>query len=138
MPGMHKALFAALALTATVASAQTTYKCGSVYQDRPCLGATAIPAAPPAAGEWWTGPSHEISLDSDPAGQACKREAAAYFKDPESVRIADVAAAYGSDGTHLHFALTINAKNSMGGYVGARQYVCATNLGGQVTGIAPM
>jgi hypothetical protein len=95
-----------------------------VYQDTPCAG--SIKAADPR-------PEREkfVPLDSGAGSQLCVREAPNHFKDPDSVKIEGASfnklSSY-ENAPAKSYLMTINAKNSFGGYVGKKVYECVVTL----------
>lgn len=132
-------------LLASPAFAQA-YKCPGngavVYQDRPCVGGVQVlsaPAVDPAVDLLNEQP--RTAAETEPGAVAC-RASAPFFKDPDSVRIAPSVIALEPKGkrspTARRWLISVNAKNSFGGYTGVKTYLCVTTLDGQaVTSVVP-
>lgn len=64
------------------------------------------------------------------AAQRMKQRLADGLKDPESMRLADTYLSRGdAHGKPLALCGTVNARNSMGGYVGARRFIVTEDMG---------
>lgn len=109
-----------LALIGAPALAQVNRCANGVYQQDPCPGAAIVKAAPkpqPSA----VGPGKAL----------CEAAAPGAFKDPDSMKIGDVRRAPDSVAAMYKvpvvYSMWINAKNSHGGYVGNKLYLCQVN-----------
>jgi hypothetical protein len=127
---------AALLLAAAPAWAQL-YKCTSsngkvAYQEQPCQAISkeaVVRVYDASSAQAQT--SNPIEAGKALCLASVPKQA---FKDPESVRVESISGgreeAIEYEGTHLPariYYLSINAKNSYGGYTGAQVHVCSTN-----------
>ena len=113
-----------LALVAGAASAQHLYRCGSTFSQTPCgPDAKQVSAAvPQPSGP--VDPEVRVKIEDD-----CRRwiVGVPQWKDRESVRIGTIyrGANQPRDGRVLRaYHVSVNAKNSYGGYQGERPFVC--------------
>lgn len=117
-----------LALVASIdATAQSIYRCGSTYSNRPCADAKVVDAPASAAS------ASGGNAGDDMQDHVCVRDiksALAWF-DPDSVKVTAVTGP-GWESVKIgnqsiaakRYVLTVNAKNSYGGYTGGREFVC--------------
>lgn len=142
---MKTAIALILAAAALPVIAQETYKCktasGNVYQNAPCSGTVRYSDDPikkrsSDVANYSLDDSNPIALGK----RLCKDIAPKYvtWKDPESLRIGDV---FGGKMTTVligsapvgarQFFVSVNAKNSYGGYVGEKSLICNTSEDGR-------
>lgn len=127
-----KTLFvAAICVAGGHTSAQSIYRCGNTFSELPCG---------PAAKQIGTPPKRSARLlpDTPPPAEkiatnlaTCERTVRASLKDPDSAKI-DPLGRVGPDYQYLmgervagvNYAISVNAKNSYGGYTGFKTYIC--------------
>ena len=129
-----KAFLAAVFVQATTwpsgGHAQSIYRCGNTYSTAPCDNGKQIEAARQAV----TRPDDDSVED-----HVCAKSLKAFvaFKDPDSVKIESVTRTprwelieVGAQKVAVKvFYLWVNAKNSYGGYTGAKMYSCYVSEG---------
>lgn len=126
----------ALFFASTAAFAQDAYKCKvngtMVYQDSPCKAVGPAPAEPqlpdlPATNE-----------TIQRATALCETAVRNQMKDPESAKIKDIRRSRTDRWCRTppiqvrYYWMTVNGKNSYGGYVGEKPYRCALDMGESV------
>ena len=109
------------------ALAQTTYRCGNTFSQVPCeKNATAMPIPMPSksAPQPPQGPKgRELCKAAVPRMLTLKDPYSAVVEVAETPRIAAITYA-NTPMMAKEYLVTVNAKNSYGGYVGAKPYFC--------------
>jgi len=133
-------------VVASSASAQI-YKCGNSFSQMPC-GPDAKVIAAPAHKDSPLPIPPDLPAAPDVVAKAkasCEQAVRQRMKDPESARIKDVrrgeTASWCRHGPEpvRYYWMTVNAKNSYGGYVGEQSYRCAMDINEQtVLGVAQL
>lgn len=132
----HLAL-ALIVLTAGPVAAQAVYRCGAKYSDKPCAaGQRVIVAAPVRVPDKIEAPVPDLPAAPDvvaAAKAACVAQLRATFtfKDPDSVKVGEIRRALtgmvtlGDQRVAVRaYSMSVNAKNSYGGYTGDQDYIC--------------
>lgn len=130
---MRLATFALLLLATPATFSQVMYRCGNTFSQQPCgadakqmdvPGAAKVPPPVPVPAD--TPASPEVI---DNAKALCQQRVTAMLKDPDSVKFVSVERAQlrrtGANIVVRDYALLVNAKNSFGGYTGAKRWTCS-------------
>lgn len=129
--GVFVTMLGATSLSSTYTHA-AIYRCGNTYSNVPCESAKEVAAPAMAAKE------------RVPGDVVCQRDIRRYiaFKDPDSVKVerivGPVAGEFVVAGKTIitnRYDMRVNAKNSMGAYVGTKHYAChLSRANGEVLG----
>lgn len=128
--------FLLLALAAALpAGAQTMYRCGAAFSDKPCgpgqqVIAAPAPAAQTARPQAQAAPDTQVTPEVRRAAEAActaRLTKDVSFLDPDSVRVTSVSrrGVLQIGGQPLRvYGMRVNAKNGYGGYAGEKDFLC--------------
>lgn len=132
---MRHIILAALVCVAAPVGAQAVYRCGNTFSQQPCgPGATVPESHQPRPGTFITAPP--LDAPASPEVVAAAKAACAArlrqdveFKDPDSVKVLGIERAGfvpvpNGEARLRVYLMRVNAKNSYGGYVGPKDYLC--------------
>ena len=137
---MSHIVFAVTLALAGACQAQTMYRCGNTFSQQPCGHDGKVIAAPgvvqPRAKRQPPPDMPALPGVENQAKQLCVSALMAQLKDPESARVREIHRSRtdswpldnGSRRPVRYYWMTVNAKNSYGGYAGDKSYRCAMTI----------